>query len=87
MLDSPGCKGCSATVYISAAEIDKALAVLKKSKNTKFVDEETYEFRLNQCKSCKFFEYGTTCLKCGCVVQIRAKLAKSSCPYVKKPKW
>lgn len=87
MPNSLGCKGCSATVHISEEKIDKALAVLNKSKNTKFVDEETYKFRLNQCKSCQYFEYGTTCLKCGCVVQIRAKLANASCPYVKEPKW
>lgn len=81
------CKGCSATVNISEADINRAIAVLSKNKNTKFVTDETYEFRLEQCRNCKFLEYETTCLKCGCIVQIRAKLADSSCPYTKERKW
>lgn len=85
MQTSSECKGCSATVNISEEEISRAIAAL--SKNTKFVDDKVYEFRLAQCRDCKFFQYGTTCLKCGRIVQIRAKLADSSCPYTKERKW
>ncbi len=87
MLNVSDCKGCSANVHISEEEINRAIAILRKNKNTKFVDDKTYEFRLEQCKNCEFLEYGTTCLKCGCIVQIRAKLADSSCPYAKERKW
>lgn len=87
MYNSSECKGCSANVYISEEEINRAIAILRKNKNTKFVDDKTYEFRLRQCRNCEFLEYGTTCLKCGCIVQIRAKLADSSCPYTKEHKW
>ncbi len=81
------CRGCLASVHVSEKEIDEAIFILSKNKNTKFVDDETYEFRLSQCKTCNFLEYETTCLKCGCIVQIRAKLADSSCPNTKESRW
>lgn len=86
MLNSSKCKGCSVSVNIPKEEINQALNILKEN-NKQIADDKTYKFRLAQCEDCEFFEYGTTCLKCGCIVQIRAKLANASCPYNQNPKW
>ena len=85
------CKGCSENVntkrHISQEQIEDAINKLAKSKRIKFVSDEVYEFRLLQCKECEYLEYGTTCLQCGCFVQIRAKLADAVCPLSKQKKW
>lgn len=81
------CKGCSASVRMSQDDIEKAIEQLSRIKKIKFVDDVLYENRLEKCNECRYLEYGTTCLQCGCVVQIKAKLADSSCPYPKDKKW
>ena len=52
-----------------------------KVKNVKLVTEEEYNNRLEKCRSCDHLEYGTTCKFCGCIIQIKAKLAGARCPY------
>ncbi|HEX9063154.1 MAG TPA: DUF6171 family protein [Clostridia bacterium] len=90
MLESR-CKSCLENVdtkrNILKAQIDDAIEVLSKNKNIKFVSDEVYEFRLLQCRDCDYLEFGTTCLKCGCFVQIRAKLADSGCPLSMRKRW
>lgn len=90
MLESR-CKSCLENVdtkrNILKAQIDDAIEALSKNKNIKFVSDEVYEFRLLQCRDCDYLEFGTTCLKCGCFVQIRAKLADSGCPLSKRKRW
>lgn len=85
------CKSCMENVgvrtQISQDQINEAIEKLARNKNIKFVSDEIYEFRLLQCNRCEYLEYGTTCLKCGCFVQIRAKLASEGCPLSKKKKW
>lgn len=90
MLESK-CKSCTENVYtkrnISQEQIDDAIDKLARNKRIEFVSDEVYEFRLMQCKDCDYLELGTTCLKCGCFVQIRAKLADAGCPLSKEKKW
>lgn len=85
------CKSCSENVRvkerISQDEIDQAIDKLARSKNIQLVNDEVYEFRLSQCSDCKYLEFGTTCLKCGCIVQIRAKLKDAQCPLSKQKRW
>ena len=81
------CKACSASVRVSEEEIDEMLNVIISSKNFVLVNEAVYEKRLDICFNCTYLEYGTTCMQCGCIVQIKAKLMESTCPYPKKPKW
>jgi len=85
------CKSCrenvSVNTQISQSQINEAIDKLARNKNVKFVSDEVYEFRLLQCRTCKYLEYGTTCLQCGCFVQIRAKLKDARCPLSKQNRW
>lgn len=81
------CKSCLETVHVKEDEIEKAIKDLERIGKTKMVDDITYESRLSSCSSCDHLEYGTTCMLCGCLVKIRAKLATGRCPYPKKSRW
>lgn len=72
---------------ISQEQIDEAIYKLTKNKKIQLVSDEIYEFRLLQCNNCEHLELGTTCLKCGCYVQIRAKLKDAQCPLSKQNRW
>lgn len=43
-------------------------------------EETLYEERLNCCKQCERLTDGM-CRACGCFVELRAAVAKQSCPY------
>lgn len=87
MENNRNCKACLASTKVSEAEIQKAIDKLARLKGMKFVDDTIYFDRLNKCSACQYLEYGTTCLQCGCLVQIKAKLPESTCPYPKDRKW
>ena len=57
------------------------------SKEFEITADEIYEKRLKKCFSCSYLKYGTTCMQCGCIVHIRAKINHSTCPYPQKSKW
>jgi len=90
MLESK-CKSCMGNVdikrNISQEQINDAIDRLAVNKRIKFVSDRVYEFRLMQCRDCDYLEFGTTCLNCGCYVQIRAKLADAVCPLSKQNRW
>ena len=81
------CKACSASVRVSENDIDEMLNIIIGSNEFELAHEEIYEERLNICFNCNYLEYGTTCLQCGCIVQIKARLMESTCPYPQKSKW
>jgi hypothetical protein len=81
------CKACSSSVRVSEEAIEEMLSDIIASGNFQLVEDEIYESRLAQCNECKYFQYGTTCLQCGCITQITAKLKESTCPYPLKSKW
>ena len=53
-------------------------------KGVRLVDDDTYSKRFCVCAECENFLYGSTCAVCGCVMQVRARLADGKCP---KKKW
>lgn len=81
------CKGCRASVRVLDAEIKHMLEEIEKSGNFQLASMEIYEHRLSKCEVCKYLQYNNTCVQCGCIVQIRARLAKSSCPFPVNSKW
>jgi hypothetical protein len=85
--EEPVCKGCSASVRLSPEEIKKLFGETLRIRDVKTVSEEEYQRRLALCRSCDSLQYGTTCIHCGCIVEIRAKLAASHCPYPYNPRW
>lgn len=87
MESDQNCKGCLASVRTSEDEIKQAIEKLARLKGMKFVDDTVYQKRLDFCRACRYLEYDTTCLQCGCIVQIKAKLPASYCPFPKDRKW
>lgn len=50
------------------------------------VDDEIYSNRIEQCKHCDNLISGM-CLKCGCYVEIRARLKDKQCADYDERKW
>ena len=74
------CKRCSLKTVLSEEDIQKAVERVKAMKGVKLVDEESYLKRYSICKSCDKLEYGSTCMMCGCIMQVRARLSDGKCP-------
>jgi hypothetical protein len=87
MAYTDNCKGCSRSVRVASEEISNMVKEIVDSGNFNLVTEEVYEERLQQCNDCKYLQYETTCIQCGCIVQIRALLADKDCPHTKRSKW
>lgn len=81
------CKGCRTSVRVLTSQIEDMLKEIENSGNFELADLGTYGERLSNCSICKYLEYDNTCLQCGCIVHIRARLQKSTCPFPGKPKW
>jgi hypothetical protein len=80
MMQEAECKGCGASVRLSDAEVQRILAEYFQGSPAAMVDDAGYERRLAICRACDRLDYGTTCRHCGCLVQVRAKLADQHCP-------
>ncbi len=87
MENKPFCKGCTISARVSDEEIEQAIDKLSRLKGMRFVEDALYTERLEKCGLCQYLEYGNTCLQCGCIVQIKAKLPDSKCPYPGNRKW
>ncbi|WP_223199821.1 DUF6171 family protein [Paenibacillus sp. 37] len=70
---------------ISDAKMAKLVEIASRSRPT--VQDEEYERRLSICSACPGLQYGTTCRHCGCLVQVRAKLSESTCPFPYESQW
>lgn len=86
-MDNSKCKRCGLKTVIPEEDIDKMVEDIKRMKGIKLVDEEVFNKRFKICRECDKFEYGSTCMLCGCVMQVRARLKNTSCPYPKNKKW
>lgn len=78
------CKRCNTKTALSESDIEKMISEVTGMKGVRTVTEEAYSARFNICLSCDSFMYGSTCGVCGCVMQVRARLADGKCP---KKKW
>lgn len=81
------CKRCGLKTVITDDDINKAVEQVKAMKGIRLVEDNVYTERLNICKTCEKLEYGSTCMLCGCIVNVRAIMADGKCPYPKNPKW
>lgn len=83
---SEGCKRCllyEAGERVTLNEINEYIKTLPKDE---LVDGEAYGKRISFCKECDFLISGM-CRKCGCYVEVRARLKDSNCPNVNDRKW
>lgn len=80
------CPGCQGTVRIDEAEIRRIFNEKIAVKKVKLAAPDVYQTRLEICKQCSGLDYETTCRYCGCIIQIKAKLAGAYCPHPAGPK-
>jgi hypothetical protein len=81
------CKGCSTTVRLSPREAEAAFERLRLPPGTPLAAPVVYEQRMGVCAGCAELEYGTTCRQCGCLIQIRGRLAADGCPHPGGSRW
>lgn len=83
---SSNCKKClllQAGEDVTYEEIQKYISSIDKNLT---VSDNIYRKRLSYCSQCDNLISGM-CLKCGCYVEVRAKLKKSDCPDYSNRKW
>lgn len=82
MSNAPPKKNCrQKTLTEKAASVSSAMVNFA-SQGFKLVSRETLTTRLTACQSCEKLERGT-CLECGCVVSIKARMGTEGCPLKK----
>lgn len=81
------CKACSASVHVNSEDIGRMVDEIVNSPEFNIVTEKVYEERLNQCHNCDNLLYDTTCMQCGCIIQVRALLEDKDCPHPNKSRW
>ncbi|WP_276354957.1 DUF6171 family protein [Cohnella caldifontis] len=67
-------------------QVDRLLDAMN-GKGFDFVRDALYARRLAACRSCASLEYETTCMHCGCLVEVRAKLDGKDCPHPAGSRW
>jgi hypothetical protein len=87
MSQTDNCKGCRESVVVTKEQIQNMLAELESNKGFELAENVVYVQRLKHCSVCQYLQYETTCTQCGCIVQIRARLVNSTCPYPGISKW
>ena len=80
------CRRCDLKTVLSDAEIAPMVKEVMAS-GMKLVNEEEYSRRLRICMECEKLAYGTTCMLCGAVVQVRCLMERGKCRFPKNPKW
>ncbi|GAB6931310.1 hypothetical protein JCM10914A_52930 [Paenibacillus sp. JCM 10914] len=80
------CKGCRDDYRVSSEQIERVLAAAMFHTDDN-VSDEWYDARLEACMSCPKLQGGTTCMLCGCIVQITAKMRDKRCPYPGDDRW
>jgi len=83
---SSDCPGCGVTVRLAAGEVDRLLAAYLSGSPEPLADAGEAAARLASCRACPDLRFGTTCRHCGCLVEVRARLADKACP-APRPRW
>lgn len=83
---SAACKACGIGVRLAPGELERIVAEYFRGGEPELVGTEEQERRLALCGACTDLLYGSTCRHCGCLVEVRARLAGYACP-APEPKW
>ncbi len=81
------CPDCSGTVRVPPEEVSKILKIIIETRHVEVADDVEYKKRMDICKECENLEFGTTCLYCGYLVEIRARILGEYCPKPGNRKW
>lgn len=81
------CPGCGLSVRLGPGEIERLVAEYFGGRGPVALAEDAEaERRLAVCCACPDLLYGSTCRWCGCLVEVRARLAAYACP-APSPRW
>lgn len=81
-----GCKGCGDAYRVTEQQIERALAALE-GEPERLVPDAVYAARLAACEACGKLADGVTCMACGCIVRVAAKLKERRCPLPGGGSW
>ena len=88
MNDRPECKACGVTVRVREEDIERITAeYLLMHTATREAALEKASERMNRCRECAAFEYGTTCRHCGCLVAVLTRIEEKRCPHPDGARW
>ena len=74
-----GCPGCGTSARLKEGEAERIIAGYFRGKTPPQCDVEARRRRLLACAVCPDLLYGTTCRHCGCLVEVRSRLADTDC--------
>lgn len=77
------CKRCNIKTVLTEADIQKMIDEVTAMRGVRLADNSVYLARFAVCSECDKLMYGSTCGVCGCVMQVRARLADGKCPQKK----
>jgi hypothetical protein len=80
------CKGCRENFEVTEQQIQRLLKLFQE-KGFDCAPDEIYRARLAACMRCPSLVASHTCLHCGCIVQVRAKLMDKDCPNPEGTRW
>ena len=80
------CKKCLLLEAGEKVTYDEIMRVVESLSEDERADESIAQKRLAFCRECDNLISGM-CLKCGCYVEIRARLKSSECPDYDNKKW
>ncbi|MEF3303125.1 DUF6171 family protein [Paenibacillus sp. GYB003] len=85
--ETPECKGCSASVHVAPEKMAGRFGETNRVRAAELATEAEYARRLAVCRGCESFQFGTTCRWCGCLMELKAKLAAARCPAPEGSRW
>ena len=77
------CKRCGLKTVLEESDIQKMVDEVTSMRSVRLVTQDNYNERFSVCSECEKLMYGSTCAVCGCVMQVRARLADGKCPLKK----
>jgi hypothetical protein len=82
----PGCKACGFQARLKPEAVQRIIDDYFGDETPALADAETWRRRLDVCGTCPDLLLGNTCRHCGCLVEIRARIAEKACP-APRPRW
>lgn len=80
------CKKCLLLEAGERVTYDEIIAYLNTINDSEKVDDKAFNMRIAFCKECDQLISGM-CRKCGCYIEIRARLKNTNCPNYDDRKW
>ncbi len=80
------CKKCLLLEAGEKVTYDEIMQYVSTLSPSDLSDENVYKNRISHCRQCENLISGM-CLKCGCYVEIRARLKSSGCPDANNKRW